>query len=238
MSISRQLPTRSRTRWWAIEPPRLGWPIVLAAALAYCSWPLGYVLNYWATARGPASDLEATGQPYRWLFVALDVFSGTVMVVAAVMSWRATRTRGLWLFGYGLFGVSVITDALTPLDCGIGTHALIVCGTTVERYGIHDLFSLVGNLALFGALIMVIRRWSTSPLSIATGLAGVSWCACGLGFLGAVLLNRPEVTYQHYLIALTGALIILLPLHISRSRSATAEVPEEDTVVAASPGSR
>jgi len=39
----------------------------LVAALSYCSWPVGYLVNPSLAATALASELDARGQPYSWL---------------------------------------------------------------------------------------------------------------------------------------------------------------------------
>jgi len=59
----------------------------LVAALAYCSWPIGFLVNPALTATGLASDLEAHGQPYSWLFILLDCVTGLFALVAVGLAW-------------------------------------------------------------------------------------------------------------------------------------------------------
>ncbi|HWD24402.1 MAG TPA: hypothetical protein VG368_02965, partial [Acidimicrobiales bacterium] len=68
--------TDGHLRGVSVPRRRVAIGVGIAGALAYSSWPLGYVLNG-ATARSAfASDLELSGQPYNWLFIGLDCVTG------------------------------------------------------------------------------------------------------------------------------------------------------------------
>src|SRR6185312_9748885 len=59
--------------------------LVVASAIAYCSWPLGFWLNPGAERHGLASELGALGQPYDWVFIWGDIFSGVLLMAACLV---------------------------------------------------------------------------------------------------------------------------------------------------------
>src|ERR1700733_9742605 len=61
------------------------------AAVAYSSWPLGYLLNPGVARHAFASQLEAYNQPYSWIFIGLDVLCGATLLVGGV--WQLVRAR-------------------------------------------------------------------------------------------------------------------------------------------------
>src|SRR5438309_11824533 len=85
------------------------------AALLYSSWPLSYILNPAVGRHELASQLEAPHQPYAWLFILLDVFSGVLIAVVALLQLRMRRYSRLALGAvifYVLFGVLVAGAAV------------------------------------------------------------------------------------------------------------------------------
>ena len=59
----------------------------LVAALAYCSWPVGYLVNPSLAAGALASELDARGQPYSWLFILLDCATGAAALLVVRLTW-------------------------------------------------------------------------------------------------------------------------------------------------------
>jgi hypothetical protein len=193
------------------------------AALAYLSWPLGYLVNRAVVSGGLASDLEVPGQRFYWLFIGLDITSGALMLGLSVVAWHRGRQRrtvgtAAWIIGYGAFGLSSVISAGVPLSCGSGRAALLACGTVADTYGFHDAISVLGYVAFFVALMTAVRRaWPdrlTRPLAAATVATGVLWTAAGLTFLALTLAQLPEVTAQHFLLLLTSAAIFLVPANL------------------------
>ena len=62
-----QAPRRPSTTWLAC-----------AGALAYCSWPLAFLVNPSLAGNGLASSFEAPSQPFSWLFILLDCIAAVV----------------------------------------------------------------------------------------------------------------------------------------------------------------
>lgn len=190
----------------------------LAGALAYCSWPVGYIVNPTLAATALASELEARGQPYGWLFVALDCATGLAALVVARLLWpeRRSSNSGLKraaLVGYALFGIVTAIDAVIPVGCG--GLPLNRCGVDLSSLNTDDVLTGVAMIALFIAAVCVqvysTRQVSWHPLSISSLVIVLGWSACGLVFLAASFSYRPEIPLQHLTLALTSAVVFVVP---------------------------
>jgi hypothetical protein len=198
----------------------------LVAALAYCSWPVGYLVNPSLAAGALASELEARGQPYSWLFILLDCATGAAALLVVRLSWPTRDSANIsWrragLVSYGLFGLSTAIDAVIPVGCG--NLPLNRCGVDLSRLNADDVLTAVAMVALFVAAVCVQvhatkdRSWSLSSVSSLVVLA--LWSACGLVFLAASFSYRPAIPLQHLTLALTSALVFVVPALSSRRRS-------------------
>ena len=49
--------------------------------LAYCSWPLAFLVNPSLAGNGLASSFEGPSQPFRWLFILLDCVAGLCIAI-------------------------------------------------------------------------------------------------------------------------------------------------------------
>ena len=100
---------------------RVAGALGLFAAIIYSAIPLQIVVHTnigWI--HGYVSDLGASGQPYAWMFQAIDGISGICIIVLAVALYRrasATPLRAIGCGALGLFGVSALGDSLMPLEC-------------------------------------------------------------------------------------------------------------------------
>jgi hypothetical protein len=193
----------------------------LAAAVAYCSWPLGYLLNRALVDSSLASDLEAPGQPYNWLFITLDCVTGVAVIAAAVLLWRAGRDRsvGLPLASYVLFGLATGVDALIPVGCG--SKPINSCGVDLNHLNADDYLTGFAIFALFVS-VSTAHRWavrtvSWNPLLLTTTAAVVAWGVCGLVFLAIHFQVRPAVATQHVMLTLTSVVTFIVPLVIWRT---------------------
>jgi hypothetical protein len=101
------------------------WPL-LAGGAVYSSWVLAFVLPTGLSQRAAfTSELEATGQPYAWLFRVSDVVAGLLLALGAVaaLGWAArapTRCAPLLVLAVAAVAVTGVTNALTgvfALDC-------------------------------------------------------------------------------------------------------------------------
>jgi hypothetical protein len=166
-----------------------------------------------------ASDLEARGQPFSWLFVLLDCLTGLATVMVASLAWpswrlKAPRLGPVTLASYALFGVATGVDALIPVGCGVAP--LSHCGVDLSHLNLDDYLTAVAIFALFvaavGAQICTARRESPSAHLIAALLATAIWAGCGLVFFSMDFATRPAVPMQHVVLTLTSIVSLMVPL--------------------------
>jgi uncharacterized membrane protein YhaH (DUF805 family) len=136
-----------------------------------------------------ASELEARGQPYSWLFILLDCATGAAALVVVGLSWPTrgsanARWRRAGLLSYALFGISTAVDAMIPVGCG--AVSLNACGVSLSQVNTDDILTAVAMIALFVAALCVqvhvTRDRSWSPLSISSLIVLALWSVCGLVF--------------------------------------------------------
>lgn len=203
-------------------PSTIDWKKLTAvAALAgvlYSSWPLGYVLNP-AANNGLASNLEAAGQPYSWLFVAIDIVCGLLTIGLAfnLARWtiavKGTRILRIGIIGLALFGLLTIIDALVPIKCVPSIlHQCAPIFSDNDLYTIvHDVISIGSifglTLSLTSLWWLLIRRAST-PNRLRWMLHGAMllWFSFGLGTGLLLVLNLPSADSQHVFIILSSLL--------------------------------
>jgi hypothetical protein len=131
----------------------------LLAAFLYSSWPLAFLLDPSVGRHSLASELEAPHRPYNWVFIAMDVLTGLILMGVGIWQLRkkAHRLPTLAVWGYLLFGVLVAVAALTPLVCDPTAQQ---CGPLVHNYHevIHGLASIASVVFLLFALMGVTFR--------------------------------------------------------------------------------
>jgi hypothetical protein len=177
------------------------------AGLSYCSWPLGIALNS-AVARGAfASDLEASGEPFSWLFVGLDIVTGAALAAAAACTWAsAPRRRRVAACALAGFGVLTASDALVPLPCSATT--LSVCGVDLARPNLDDALTGLAMVMLFVAAVVAIAVARLDGRGRFASLVTVSWAALGAVFLAHHFGDRPHVGLQHLMLSASSVLVI------------------------------
>ncbi|MGC5021605.1 DUF998 domain-containing protein [Micromonospora sp. DT47] len=144
------------------------------AAVLYCSWLLGPLLNpALGLTHGYASELAARDQPWHLVFGLGDVLTGVVAVVVGAL--LAVTSRGAprvaWL-GLVFFGAATALDGgVTPMDCSPSTDAQ--CARLEGLGGLswrHEAHSVTSSLAVAGGVVSLIailavlrtpawRRW-------------------------------------------------------------------------------
>lgn len=193
------------------------------AALCYCSWPLGFVLNPTVASKNLASALQAHGQPYSWMFIALDLISGVLSAMIGLMMllnqdlprWRMWVGTGLITFG-SLVGIA----AVTPLDCDPTTtycnplwhHPTLV---------VHGVASIVSVVSLLLALLSVTyyayamfgSKWRLSLLALIGG-----WALFGLVSLVSLWQHWQVNANQYYFITVCSLSIVAVALSIEMVR--------------------
>lgn len=188
----------------------------LVAALLYSSWPLGFWLDPSVERHQLASQLEAPGHPYNWVFVLLDVLTG--LVLAGVGIWQLLRHRAhSWtskaiIISYVSFGVLVAVAALTPLLCDPTTQS---CGPLVHNYHVlvHGIASIASVIFLLGALLGVTinayRRGGANWLFVGLTVLLIAWLAFGIGSLGSLFWHGFQGNQlQDYFITICSLTIV------------------------------
>jgi hypothetical protein len=201
----------------------LWWRIIMLATLAaifYYSWPLGYWLNPAIGRHGLASDLEAKGQPYNWVFVSLDVTSG--LLIFGITLWLARTWHSFSnpsikfiLCGYGLFGVLTAFDALLPLNCLVDQKQ---CGPLI-----HNPIVLLHGLASIGSIggltLSIVGIWQLLVLTLKVAIRirwllyviMIGWFGFGIITLVLILTAHSSNTAQHVFITICSVWTILMP---------------------------
>lgn len=133
---------------------RIAWIATIFAVLAgaiYNSWPLGFWLNpKVSNGGGLASELEGLHQPYNWVFILLDIVTGSLVVIVVALLWQKhMRILGkVALASFALFGLFTIIDALLPMPCEPSVAACPVW-TAQPMLILHGVASIGSALALF-----------------------------------------------------------------------------------------
>ncbi|GEM_PF-2419762 len=99
--------------------------IACLAALTFNNWLLAFIFNRRLLLHdGSVSELAVINQPYSWLFRSMDILSGLLFIVLAVLAYRlrrATHTNRRWAYiliiGLAVFGLANALDASFPLNC-------------------------------------------------------------------------------------------------------------------------
>ena len=135
--------------------------LAIAGAVAYCSWPLGFLVNPSLAGTALASSFEGRSQPFGWLFILLDCFAGLCTVIVSfriLHSRRSSRLPGwalvLALFGYAVFGVASAVDAVVPLSCGASSAQ--TCAARLWPLTPDDLLTAIAVLGLFVAVLTAL----------------------------------------------------------------------------------
>ena len=201
--------------------------LMVLAGLFYSSWPLGYWLNPQAN-RGLASDLEASHQPYSWVFISMDIASG---MLVGIVSWklltiiRSSSNRknllGLWftVTGAGVFGLFTAVDALLPLNCIEGSPNCKV-SLSNSYFVIHGIFSIgsvtgltISIIAIW--LLLLLREDAVMSLAHLTpAMFLVVWLGFGALTLYLVMHNRSSALSQHFFIGFCCLWLIALPYFV------------------------
>jgi len=197
--------------------------LTILSATIYCSWPLGFWLNPIASRTGLASELGAYGQPYNWIFIFGDVFSGVFLVVAVALLislyklTRWSRTALILLALYGIFGA---LDASIPLHCIPSEQ---VCGSVWSDPMLigHGIFDIGGSLSLIGTLLaaaLYVHRRSTEWMKwiYVIGIGGTIF-AVASGIL--YVWGGPGYWAQRYYITLSCIWVASVPFVLRPKRA-------------------
>jgi len=192
---------------------RMSTILAVVAGVAYCSWPLGYILNPLVSRRGLASELGALHQPYNWLFIALDVLAGALVIAVARLLWpRADGwVNKVVLTSFVLFGLLTAIDALLPMSC---TPSLTTCPGLDHQpmLVLHGIASFGASIGLFVSAVLVwwLRRKHTDATIMSAFMAG--WILFGIVSVYFLIRPGPGYLVQHYYITLCSVWTAALPL--------------------------
>ena len=193
--------------------------LALTGALAYSSWPLAFLVNPSLAGSALASSFEGPGQPFNWLFVLLDGFTGLCALAVCVRQLRPRpgrrrpgRAHVVALLGYGGFGVATAVDAVVPLSCGALT--VRACASQVWPLTPDDCLTGVAMLALLMAAAVVAAPIGRKPWTFSSA-APVIGVLIGWSALGLVVLLDPStavaVISQYAFLTLTSILAFIVP---------------------------
>lgn len=188
--------------------------LCISAGITYSSWPLGYLLNPRVAKSSLASGLEAVNQPYNWLFVAADVISSVLTIVACLLLWQSYRNAKIrrpilaGLVCAILFALGTAMAALLPEHC---VPNLMVCPSFTQDHFllVHGAASLLGSVGLFIALVIWWLQKRTNVLLLVLLVAYIVFGAISL--VQAVLPAGRGNWSQDYYMTLCSILLMSLP---------------------------
>lgn len=165
-------------------------------AMVYNSWPLGYLLDSSTARYGLPSDLEYTGHPYDWLFIAGDVIVGLGLIFLSIYLYRAKQkinfNNSLLIslcLGLFLFGFFTGFGADSPDKCDY--KIISVCVHIGPQQISPD--SIETSLAASGLLLALLSSAVLSMKSTKT-LRLISWAAIGLWAVSGTLIITNALT--------------------------------------------
>jgi urea transporter len=192
------------------------WLAILAGVL-YCSWPLAYVLNPAVGRHALASQLETPGQPFNWVFIGGDVFTGVVLAIAILLQRRAVRQADKALrwsaIGYVLFGLLAATAAIVPLNCDpqAGTCGVLWRDPYIIVHGAASMVSVIALLVSVAVLgIVVYRRHASRAARYTFGAVLAGWLLFGIGSVVEFLLHVTGNAMQDYFITLCSISVVVV----------------------------
>jgi len=198
--------------------------LALIAGFLYNSWPLGYLVNAKTARYGLASDLEANGQPYSWLFILADVLVGlSLLVISVLMRHKLQRTfwSKSWLtvfVGLLVFGLFTATSAASSSDCQ--TSHIRICVSVHKRLlgpdGIESTLAAIGLfVSLLGVNLVNARSMASSVLKQAAQVMLVAWPLSALAFVTAADANDGAHLTQQILLITSGLALLTIGLNLN-----------------------
>lgn len=174
---------------------RLMRDVMVAAGILYCSLLLeaaaGFPLNPHSSF---LSELGAKDQPTSPYSRAMDLGSGVLLVLAAILGRPAIRMHrdvGGLLISAAVFGIGTMSDALSPMDCAPSLSQACrdaeSSGQTGAALVLHETTSTLaglGSVAMGIFAVLVLRRLGWGGLlgkAIAVLAAGVAVTQAWLG---------------------------------------------------------
>jgi hypothetical protein len=199
--------------------------LAVVAGVAYCSWPLGYVLNPAVSRRGLASELAALHQPYNWLFIALDVLAGALVLAVSGLLWQrsADRARKTILVSFALFGALTAIDAVMPMNC---EPSLTTCPSLSHQplLVLHGIASIGASIGLFISAVLVWWQKRERKGAGIMSILMIGWSLFGVFSLYFFFRPGPGYLSQHYYITLCSVWTAILPLMLAPTNARTSSL--------------
>lgn len=174
--------------------------LLVLAGVAYSAWLLAYVLPVGLSlVHAYVSELAARDQPFRFLFRTTDQVAGTAMVAAAVLLAVRAPRRPAYFFALGglfLFGLSVVVDASSSLDCA--SAASEACriredaGAVSAADTVHTISSVVTNFGMVAAVLGAQRLVTGASRALLLAAAGA------IAATGLAIVWMEELGPDHY----------------------------------------
>jgi hypothetical protein len=177
---------------------RIRWARValILGGLTFSSWPLAYLvptgLNQTSTF---ASEYEASGHPWAWLFRLFDLVSGLLIGVGATLAWPAADAyRARWpmrtvYVATAVIGYSLVLTGSLPVDCSDSDgqcRARRQAGVGASWHDVaHHLISDGSGSAFSVALLALV-------VAVAIGSAG-PWARRSAVILALLALSTSEL---------------------------------------------
>ncbi|MFK4088146.1 DUF998 domain-containing protein [Kribbella sp. NPDC020789] len=173
--------------------------VMVAAAVLYCSLLLEVAAGLPLDIHNSMlSDLAALDQPTSIYARAMDLSSGILLLLAAVLARRAARMGrdvAALLISTALFGVGTMLSVFLPLDCAPSLSQACIDSEGSGRAGLalllHATFSTVagvGCVAMAVFILLILRRtgaggpWGRTAGVLAAGaLVSQIWLTIAIG---------------------------------------------------------
>ncbi|MFZ1538512.1 MAG: hypothetical protein WAT23_14145 [Chromatiaceae bacterium] len=186
------------------------------AALLYSSWVLGYMINPRVAVFGAASELSATGQPFRELFIVSDVVAAILMFIVGHLLWIRHNSAYLRMAiaMYVLAGVFIAVAANISLLC---SPSLEVCDAKAftDRAMFHNLAGAIASFFIFLNLFFTIQAVTKNiSIRLKFQILIIVWGILGLSslYIPADLLNPAiHAAQQRLFLGLSAYYIWLSP---------------------------
>lgn len=164
--------------------------------LTYSSWPLAYFLRTGlAQSSTYASEYEASGHPWAWLFRLFDQVSGLLIGIGATLAWPAAsvyRPRlpmRVVFVATAVIGYALVLTGSLPVDCSDSNgqcKALRRAGVHQSWHDLaHHLISDSSGSAFTVALLALV-------VAVALGAAGV-WARRTAVVMALLALSTSEL---------------------------------------------
>jgi hypothetical protein len=207
------------------------------AAILYCSWPLGYVLNPFVERHDLASQLEALHEPYAWIFILMDVLTGLAVIAAGVRQFKHNKKDTLVLlcvWSYVAFGLLNAIAALAPLNCDPESHD---CGPLIHNplLIIHGAASFLSpaflGLGMFALAVLLYRRQSSRLILWIIGAILLAWFVSGAGAALDFRRHADSNLLQYYFITVCSFSILLLVALIEHLQFVERSPQEDEPII-------